>query len=346
MSVSEHNVERKHWGEYNIFVLANENGVKVEVSDLGATIINFWVTDKSNTKRNIVLGYDTADEYLSGGAYIGAVVGPWGNRIRNGEFELNGKQVQLDQNEGNSHLHGGSCALHKRRWNVTASQKQGISLQTEVINGEGGYPANLTLCVNYHLNNDNELKIDYRVDSTGDCPVNPTQHAYFNLSGRLNDIRNHIVTIDANEYWQVDSASIPINRRSVSGTVMDFLSPKKVDIGLESQDSEIKTAMGYDHCYITKGDGLRNVARVFEPETGIELEVLSDRPAIQFYTGNHLTDEVMSNGKPFVQYAGLCLETQVFPDQVNMPDESASALMSADKPFQSTTIYKVHVDQL
>ncbi|WP_046209605.1 MULTISPECIES: aldose epimerase family protein [Vibrio] len=346
MSVSEHSVERKHWGDYNIFVLTNNNGVTVEISDLGATIVSFWVTDKSSIPRNIVLGYDTANEYLSGGAFIGAVVGPWGNRIDNGKYELNGQTVQLDKNEGENHLHGGSCTLHKRRWEVMASAKQGISLQTRVASGEGGYPANLTLLVTYRLSDDNELSIDYHVTADKECPVNPTHHAYFNLSGQHKSIGDHVVSIDADRYWQVDKNSIPTIQASVGTSAMSFMTPKKVGLGLSSADTNLVETKGYDHCYIVNGEGLRHFAWVFEATTGIELDVFSDRPAIQFYTGNHLAGESRKTNELFVQYAGLCLETQAFPNQVNMPEYQDGGLVHPNNPFFSTTIYKVSVDNL
>ncbi|NVN80558.1 MULTISPECIES: aldose epimerase family protein [unclassified Vibrio] len=344
MQMTDSTMMKRSWGKYSVFVLSNLNGISVEISDLGASIIKYVVKDKDNHPCNIVLGYDTPEEYLKDSVYMGAVVGPWGNRIRNAEFKLNGVGVQLDQNEGTNHLHGGACELHKKQWKVMAIAQQGISLQTEVKKGEAGYPANLTFNVTYRLSDENELAIQYWVEADEECPINPTHHAYFNLSGQKKDISEHIVSIDADSYWKTDQQSIPIDHVSVNDTVMDFLNPKKIGIGLLSDHDDIKATQGYDHCYILNGYGLRPVGWVYEPSSGIALEVISDRPAVQFYTGNNLDEHVRSDGRPFRKYGGFCFETQAYPNQINMDGINHDVICSPDRPFRSTTIFKVEVE--
>ncbi|WP_295895733.1 aldose epimerase family protein [uncultured Vibrio sp.] len=333
------------WGNYSLYTLTNENGVNLEVSNLGATIVKFWVTDNRHCKCNIVLGFETPEEYLNSGSYIGGIVGPWGNRVEGGAFEYDGETFQLECNEGNNHLHGASCELHKRRWSVAAISPQGITLQTTVKKGEAGYPANLRITVTYRLSDENELTIRYGVESDSTCPVNPTQHTYFNLSGQRKNIREHVVAIDANKYWKTDFNMIPKEKQSVANTVMDFLIPKKIDVGLSSFTDDISVANGYDHCYILNGQGLRTVGWVYEPSNGIALEILTDRPGLQFYTGNHLGGEKNSKGESFMQYAGFCLETQAFPNQVNMNDLASEVMASPESPFFSTTIFKIQVEK-
>lgn len=339
----EHNdkMEARPWGDYTLYRLQNKHGLHIDVSNLGATIVSFWVKDNQYQKRNIVLGYATPENYLRGTAYLGAVVGPWANRIRNGQFKLDGKTVRLEQNEGAHHLHGASCALHQKRWQVTAIARQGITLKTQVSKGEGGYPSDLTIMVTYRLSDHNELTIHYRTEGAEKCPINLTQHSYFNLLGGKSEIGSHVVAIDADQFWRMDDSQIPIDNVSVTGTGMDFLRPKKISQGIRSDEDDIRSTGGYDHCYLLNGHGLRSVGWVYEPKTGIVLEIMTDRAAMQFYTGNHLGRDAT---KAFKNHQGVCFETQSYPDQVNMEKLANDVIYDMGKPFNSTTIYKISVE--
>ncbi|EPA0985826.1 aldose epimerase family protein [Vibrio parahaemolyticus] len=337
-------VEPSAWGDYSLYCLENSNGVRVEISDLGASIVSFKLKDRYHRERNIVLGYNRPEHYLAGQAYVGGVVGPWGNRIENGRYDHAGNTIQLCQNEESNHLHGGDCELHKRRWDVTILAAQGVTLETQVNKGEGGYPANLRICVTYRLSDANELTVHYWVESDDDCPVNLTHHAYFNLSGGKHDVQGHIVAIDADEYWDTNAEQIPTQSRSVMGTAMDFLQPKRIALGFATEEAALVSAGGYDHCFILNGEGLRPVGWAFEQSGGIVLEVMSDRPAMQFYTGNHLGDHKNSFGKPFGTHMGFCFETQSYPNQVNMPDIADQVLVTPNRPFNSTTVFKASVE--
>ncbi|GAL15032.1 aldose 1-epimerase [Vibrio astriarenae] len=329
------------WGDYRLYTLTNELGTRIEISDLGAAIVNFFVKDGYSQERNIVLGYQDSANYINSETYISGIVGPWGNRIEGGTFSLNNETVQLELNEEDNHLHGAGCNLHKRRWDVIATAAQGITFQTTVSKGDGGYPANITLMVTYRLSNDNELTINVWAEPDEKCPLNVTHHFYFNLFGRKNDVTSHVVAIDADQFWRTDQNLIPKERATTYQTPMDFLQPKPIGIGLKSQNHDILQASGYDHCFILNGQGLRSVGWVFEPKIGLSLEILTDKPAMQFYTGNHLNEERDSFGK----YSGVCFEPQHFPNQVNMDGLFEDVMYDEDRPYSSTTIYKIQVEK-
>ncbi|WP_120512437.1 aldose epimerase family protein [Photobacterium salinisoli] len=329
----------KAWGDYHLYTLTNDHGTQVDISDLGASLVNFVVRDKDNQPVNIVLGYESPEAYLQGKAYIGGVVGPWANRIASGQFELDGKAIQLEQNEGSNHLHGAGAGLHNRRWQLQQISANRISLSTSVNAGEAGYPASISILVCYSLTENNTLVIDYQADPDGKTPVNLTHHAYFNLNGGADGIADHDVQIDADMYLEIDQQSIPQRKCFVEDTPMDFRTLTRLSSRLAANDAEVKAVNGFDHCWCLNGSGMRQVAEVQCAETGLGIVMSTDQSGLQFYTGNALAEQ-HGRGKAYRRYDGFCLEAQCFPNQVNMIN-AEECLYWPGKGYRQTTAYQI-----
>lgn len=330
------------WGEFNIFSLTNKNSIQVDISDLGASIINFFVNDRDNKKTNIVLGYNTPEEYIDGNVYFGCVIGPWANRIAQGQFTLDDRSIQLEQNEGSNHLHGGSAGIDSKRWTVNSVSERDISLSVELNAGEAGYPADIKFMVKYTLNDNNELVIDYSAIPAGRTPINMTQHTYFNLSGGRDNILDHTIQINAESFLEVDEKVIPVMVKSVVNTPMDLRQPTLIAQDIDSQYQQLVYAGGFDHCWCLDGEGIREAAVVSDDKTGISLTISTDQIGIQFYSGNFLDSEQGRDGNIYSKRHGLCLETQCYPDQVNMSN-AESCIYSAGDYYTHTSVFKISV---
>ncbi len=334
--------EGKCWGEYKIFSLFNAQGTQVDISNLGASIINFIVKDREGQQRNIVLGYDTPQEYLQGNVYLGCIVGPWANRIAKGQFLLDGNTVQLEQNEGDNHLHGASSNIGKKRWLLNSLSQNIVSLSLTTKKGEAGYPANIAIHIDYELTNENQLIIQYRAYADQATPVNLTQHSYFNLNGGKQDVLDHRVQISADSFLKVDKTSIPQKKTDVDGTPFDLREPVKLSTIIHSSHQQVADAQGFDHCWCLDGTELKPVASAYDEQSGIMLELATDQLGIQFYTGNHLANEQGRNGQVYTKHVGFCFETQYFPNQVNMTNAS-QCIYQAGEEYVHQTIYKVSI---
>ena len=329
------------WGDFHLYSLTNAQGTQVDISELGATIVNFFVDDKHGKQQNIVLGFSQPEDYLKTQAYIGSVVGPWANRIANGQFPLNGKTISLELNESTNHLHGASIHLDKQCWKVDYVDAREIRLTLQTKAGDAGYPANINFTVTYTLNDDNELAIDYRATTDSATPINVTQHSYFNLSGCHDKIIDHTITIDADYYLAIDERSIPTGKVLVANTAMDLRSEKLIKEGLAADEQQIKQVNGYDHCWCLNQSGFALAAQVNSPATGLRLQVYTDQSAIQLYTGNALPGETGREGMRYDAYYGLCLETQHYPNQVNMTDIAQECIYSPTRPYLHKTVFKI-----
>lgn len=318
------------------------NGIKVDISPIGASIVNFYVNDKSGKETNIVLGYDNEEQYRKNGTYFGAVVGPIANRVDMGRFTLDGVRYQLTQNDGTNSLHGGDAELNSKSWMVLDKTERGILLSTRVEEGEGGYPCDIVICVAYFLSDSGELQIRYTVTPQARCPINVTQHAYFNLDDS-EDILEHTLRIDADTFLAVDEKLIPESTDDVTGTPFDFRTTKIIGSEIRNTHRQLEIAGGYDHCWCLNDSSLEHYTmEAYSAKSGIKLECKTDLPGVQFYSGNFLDNEKGRDGQIYKTNAGLCLETQNFPNQVNTND-AESGVYSTTKPFISTTVYKVSV---
>jgi aldose 1-epimerase len=275
-------------------------------------------------------------------------VGRYANRIAKGRFTLNGEQYTLAVNNGANALHGGLKGFDKKIWrakNVSSDDGPAVEMTYVSPDGEEGYPGALTATVTYSLSNDNEVRIHYKATTDADTVLNLTNHSYFNLAGAgKGTILDHMVAINADRFTPVDSGLIPTGElKSVEGTPFDFRTPTAIGARIdETGDEQIKLGGGYDHNFVLNGGAgnLRFAARAKEPVSGRVMEVFTDQPGLQFYTGNFLDGSV--TGKGGIQYEkrfGFCMETQHFPDSPNKP-EFPSVLLKPGETFETTTVYK------
>src|SRR6185436_12552669 len=285
-----------------IYTLTNSLGFEVSVTNYGGAVTSLKTPDRDGNFDEIVLGFETLDDYVHNPRYFGALIGRHANRIANGKFSLNGSNYQLPQNNGANHLHGGFKGFDKRVWDVRESEKT-LHLTYFSKDGEEGYPGNVTAAVDYTLL-DNELRIDYCATTDRDTIVNLTNHSYFNLRG-AGTILDHELTLNADHYTPVSEALIPTGEiKAVAGTPMDFRSGKAIGSELQNVPG------GYDHNFVlNNADGsLRPGARLYEPVTGRVLEIFTTEPGMQFYSGNFLDGSLIGrNGVAYELYTGLCL---------------------------------------
>jgi aldose 1-epimerase len=324
------------------YTITNENGMAVKILNYGGIVTHLFVPDGDGRTVDVVLGYDSLDGYLEDTPYFGAIVGRYGNRIAKGQFELDGKSYQLPLNDGKNHLHGGIKGFDKVVWKVDDfiyPDSAGIILTYISKDGEEGFPGNLDVQVTYTLTNKNELKIDYTATTDKPTIVNLTHHSYFNLNGQgEGDILDHQLQIMADRYIPVDETLIPTgDLKEVKGSAMDFTTPHAIGSRIA------KVAGGYDHTWVLNGyDGkqLSLAAKLTDPENIRTMEVYTDQPGIQFYSGNFLDGSITGkDNRVYQKHFGLCLETQHFPDSPNQPGFPTTELRPGEK-YETTTVYK------
>ncbi|WP_083937787.1 aldose epimerase family protein [Hymenobacter aerophilus] len=328
--------------EVRLFTLQNARGMQADITNYGGIITSLLVPDRAGQPGDVVLGFDKLEDYLRRppheSPYFGALVGRYGNRIARSWFTLDGKQYQLATNDGPNHLHGGQRGFDKVVWQATpgtSAAGQTLTLHYTSPNGEEGYPGTLVVTVVYTLTNDNALRLDYTATTDKATPVNLTNHSYFNLSaGQTPDVLAHELTLDADQYTVVDDELIPTGElRPVAATPMDFRQPHAIGARIAQVPG------GYDHNWVLSGQGMRPVARVYEPVSGRTLEVRTDQPGLQFYSGNQLDGRLTGkNGQVYGPHAGFCLETQHFPDSPNHPGFPSTILHPGDT-LRTSTIY-------
>ncbi|QCX37619.1 galactose mutarotase [Aureibaculum algae] len=324
------------------FTLKNKNGVEVEIINYGGIVKSIKVPNKKGTIENVVLGYDSLSQYINGDSFLGATIGRFGNRIANGKFTLDGKEYTLALNNAPNSLHGGDKGFDNVIWKATTkSDENSVSLVLNYlsVDMEEGFPGNLNTTVTFTLNSDNALDILYEANTDKKTIINLTNHSYFNLSGNFkNDILDHKLQIRADKIVPVNKNLIPTGELvSVENTPFDFRSFKIIGADIDADNQQIKFGFGYDHCWVLKNqnDDVRLIAEAYHEESGRVLEVFSDEPGVQFYTGNHLNG---THGKR----TGFCLETQHYPDspnQVNFP----SVVLDVGETYSSRTAYKFSV---
>src|SRR5215475_1852611 len=328
--------------------LTNGAGVSAKIMTLGATLQSLIVPDKAGHKDDVVLGYDSAQEYLSHPDYFGASVGRYANRIAKGKFSLDGKSYTLATNDGPNSLHGGLKGFDKRMWkidSVTSGPEAKAVFSYVSADGEEGFPGELKVTVTYSLNEQNELKLEYRATTSKPTVLNLTNHSYFNLSGNdARDVMGNMVTLHAARFTPVDATLIPTGeRRAVAGTVFDFQTAHRVgDRIRDAKDQQIRFGRGYDHNFIVDGNAgtLRPAARVEEPVSGRVLEMSVTAPGIQFYTGNFLDGTYFGKSqRAYRQGDAICLEPGVFPDSPNHVDFPTSRL-NPGQSYVNTIVYK------
>jgi aldose 1-epimerase len=334
----------------DLYTLANANGVEARISNYGGTVVSLVVPDRNGELGDVVLGFDTLEEYVEKSLYFGCIVGRYANRIAKGRFTLDGVEYTLAQNDGENHLHGGIKGFDKVVWEAEAVQgddAEGLELTYLSQDGEEGYPGNLSVRVVYSLTDDDELKIDYSATTDEATVVNLTNHSYFDLAGAVSgDILDHELMIRADQFTPIDETLIPTGElRSVKGTPMDFSQAVAIGARIEQDDEQLVFGNGYDHNWVLDkpAGSLGLAARVHEPTTGRVLEVYTTEPGIQFYAGNFLDGSITGKGgRVYERRYGFCLETQHFPDSPNQPG-FPSTVFRPDEEYTQTTVYRFSV---
>ena len=330
------------------FILSNNNGMEVRIINYGGIITSWTAPDKNGDYKDIVLGYNTLAEYEAETPYFGALIGRYGNRIAKGKFSLDDQEYTLAVNNGVNHLHGGLKGFDKVIWDAkTIVSDSTVSLELSYLSKdmEEGYPGNLETKVTYTLNNKDELSVNYEATTDKPTIVNLTQHSYFNLTADFNqDILGHELVINADSFLPVDNTLIPTGEfRDVTGTPFDFKTSKAIGIHIDNENIQLKNGLGYDHCWVLndQNTGVRFVASAYEPVSGRLLEVFSDEPGIQFYSGNFLDGTLPSKNKGMYQHrTGFCFETQHYPDSPNQKNFPSVRLNPGEK-YNSKTVFRL-----
>ena len=316
--------------------------MKAVVSDFGAALLKLYVPDKNGKSQDVVLGYETLEDYENGGDSVGATVGRVANRIGTGAFELNGKKYELTKNDnGENTLHGGIDFYNKRMWDVKEEDDTHVVFALVSPDGDQGFPGEVKIEVSYTITEENELKIHYHAIPDQDTLLNMTNHSYFNLSGHASGTAwNAKVWIDADAFTETDAELIPTGTVvPVEGTPMDFRKEKVVEKEIGADYTPLKLAGGYDHNWVLNGKGFRKAASAESEETGIKMEVYTDLPGIQFYSGNFLAGSKGKEGAVYEKGYGICFETQYFPDAIHK-ENFESPITKAGEVYDTTTVYK------
>ncbi|HWZ36667.1 MAG TPA: aldose epimerase family protein [Mucilaginibacter sp.] len=332
--------------QVELYYLKNNKGMQVLVSNYGAHLIGAWLPDRQGNLTSVILGFDNINALAPHKGFYGSTVGRYANRIANGKFTLEGQEYSLAINNGPNSLHGGIENFSIKVWDAKQINDNTVELEYFSEHMEEGYPGNLTIKVKYTLTDDNEIIIGYEATTDKTTVINLTNHAYFNLNGEGNgDILDHTIQIMADNYTPTDETAIPTGEiASVKDTPLDFTQSERIGKGINADHSQIKIGFGYDHNYVLNPHDMQTpVAVVIGDLTGIKMEVFTDQPGMQFYTGNYLSEvNTLRGGIKAKPRTGFALETQHFPDSPNKP-QFPSTVLKPGEVFNTTTIYKLSV---
>ena len=332
-----------------LFVLNNNNGMEVCVTNFGARIVSVLVPDRDGIMRDVVLGFDNIKDYQNVKSDFGASIGRYANRINQGNITIDGEIIQLPQNNYGHCLHGGPNGWQYKVYKPVEVTRNSISFSLFSPDGDENFPGNVNAKVSYTLTDDNAIRIEYSATADAKTVINMTNHSYFNLSGNpSNPAIDHILYINASNFTPVDSTFMTTGEiASVEGTPMDFTTPKAIGRDIENPYQQLRNGKGYDHNWVldTKGNVNELAAKLSCPSTGIAVEVYTNEPGIQIYTGNFLKGNVAGkNGVAYPRRASVCLETQHFPDSPNKP-QWPSVLLEPGQKYYSECIYKFVVEK-
>ena len=333
----------------DLYTLRNKNNMEVCITNFGGRIVSVMVPDKDGQMRDVVLGFDSIQDYVSKPSDFGASIGRYANRINQGKFTLDGTEYQLPQNNYGHCLHGGPQGFQYRVFDAVQPNPQELELTYVAEDGEEGFPGNITCKVLMKLTDDNAIDIRYEAETDKPTIVNMTNHSYFNLDGDAARNEAHLLTIDADYYTPEDSTFMTTGEIApVEGTPMDFRTPTPVGARINDYDFvQLKNGNGYDHNWVlnTKGDVTRKCATLESPLTGIVLDVYTNEPGIQVYAGNFLDGSLTGKkGITYNQRASVCLETQKYPDTPNKPEWPSAVLRPGEK-YMSQCIFKFSVNK-
>ena len=341
--------------EAHLYTLKNEKGVTVRITDFGGTVVSLLAPDRYGRFTDVVGGFDCLWDYEHADGYLGALVGPFANRIAKGTFSLDGVDYSLYCQSDGNHLHGGRVGFSHRLWNVVDASEADdpepeLVLTIASPDGDEGYPGDVGVTVTYRLTADSALEIHYEAAVEGKAtPLNLTNHTYFNLAGYASgDVLGHVLQMDAESYLRTDEGLIPTGEMvPVAGTPFDFRTPKTIGQDFYADDNDLKIAGGYDHCFNFTGwqntddRQIKKRVTVYEPRRGRKLEVYTNQPCIQFYSANFLKNPEFpqKGGYPQRTQTAFCLETQKMPDSMNhetFPD----CVVRPGQVYDYTTIYR------
>lgn len=330
-----------------LYEIVNDN-MKVQLTNFGARIVSLVVKDKQDSFVDVVLGYDTAEEFIQNSRnFYGAIVGRYGNRIGKASFVLNNTTYNLEKNDNNNTLHGGFNGVYNKVWKVDQASSTSITFSYYSPDGEAGYPGNVLMKVTYSLNDKGGLEITYDAETDKETVLNLTNHAYFNLNGAGDStILDHHLWIDADKITEVDAELIPTGKGiDVTNTPFDFRVSKEIGKDIGQDHPQIAFGKGYDHNFeLNKKENFAEVAKLYAPRTGIEMTILTTEPGLQFYSGNFMSenDPKGKKGQTYPYRSALCLETQHFPDAPNHPNFASTVLKPGEK-YASKTEYRFAV---
>jgi aldose 1-epimerase len=349
-------IEQRPFGEadgkpISLYTLRNAAGMEVKVTTYGGAVTSVKAPDRNGAFGEVVLGFDSLAPYQATTSYFGALIGRYANRIAKGRFQLDGQLYQIPVNDGANALHGGTIGFNKRIWDAQdVSTPQAATLELHYLSpdGEMGFPGSLNVTVRYTVEAKNGLKIEYSATTDKPTVLNLANHTYFNLAGAgSGSVLKHRLTIHADHFTPIDSGLIPTGVvQAVDGTPFDFRHGNVIGSRINDDNEQLKLGKGYDHNFVLNSPaGAKEwVVKVEEPNTGRVLEVYTDQPGVQFYTGNFLDGSMQGVGGAFKFREALCLETQHFPDSPNHPNFPSTVLRPGER-FHSVTIYRFKTEQ-
>ncbi len=332
------------------YKLKNQNGMEVDIITFGGIITDLKVPNKDGVSENVVTGFNSLEQYMKPNPFFGALIGRFGNRIAKGKFTLDGKEYTLAINNAPNALHGGPEGFFRAVWKAEeAKSGESAVLKLSYLSKdmEEGYPGNLKVIVTYTLTKNNELEVLYEATTDKKTVVNLTQHTYFNLSGDFSKtILDHELTLNADKIVPVDATLIPTGElQDVTNTPFDFRKPKLIGKDIDAKDEQLIRGKGYDHCWVLNNPekGKTVIAKAYHAASGRVLEVTTDEPGIQFYSGNFLDGTLpMRNGGTYAHRTGFCLETQHYPDSPNQKNFPTTVLNPGEN-YKTKTTFKFSV---
>lgn len=331
------------------YTLTNKSGSRVKIINFGGIITEWHMRDKNGVLADVVLGFDTLEPYLEVGPYFGALIGRVGNRIANAQFTLDGQTYSLAANNGINNLHGGLIGFDKKVWSATtADHENGPILKLHLLSEDGdqGFPGNLDVTVTYQFTHDDEIIVDYFATTDKATPVNLTQHTYFNLAGE-GDILNHQMQIFADHINAINEVQIPVGEpMPVANSPFDFRHPRPIGELINAEHEQLKNGFGYDHNFLIKQKTYKELtlaARVEEESSGRVLEVFTEEPGVQFYSGNFLDGTLTGKGITYQKRTGFCLEPQHAPDSINQA-QFPSIVLRPGEEYKTRTVFKLSVN--
>lgn len=333
----------------SLYTLDSGNGLIVQVTNYGLRVVSIWTPDKQGKYDDVAIGYENIDHYLDnkGERFYGSIVGRYANRIAKGKFTLDNVEYQLPINNNGQTLHGGLEGLDRKVWSVDNVTNNSIDFSYVSPDGEEGFPGTVTIHVKYSVTPENEFKIIYKATTDKATVINLSNHAFFNLKGEGNGtITDHILTINASHTTPVDSVLIPTGDiASVDGTPFDFRQPMAIGERVNEANDQLKNGLGYDHNWVLdkSKEGVELAATLYEPQSGRMMEVYTDQPGLQFYSGNFFSDKSTGKGNKSIKCReALALETQKFPDSPNHSNFPSTRL-DPNETHTHTCIYKFSV---